>query len=135
MAPEYGATCGFFPVDEITLGYLRLSGRPESTVKLVEAYSKEQGLWREKGHEPVFTDTLHLDMGEVEASLAGPKRPQDRVALQNVASAFNEFIGLQLHPPAPKKAACSARAAAAPRSAPTPPSARSTTSTTARPTA
>ena len=57
MAPEYGATCGFFPVDEITLGYLRLSGRPESTVKLVEAYSKEQGLWREKGHEPVFTDT------------------------------------------------------------------------------
>lgn len=98
MAPEYGATCGFFPVDEITLGYLRLSGRPESTVKLVEAYSKEQGLWREKGHEPVFTDTLHLDMGEVEASLAGPKRPQDRVALQNVASAFNEFLGLQLHP-------------------------------------
>ncbi|MCO3660821.1 aconitate hydratase [Pseudomonas aeruginosa] len=100
MAPEYGATCGFFPVDEITLGYLRLSGRPESTVKLVEAYSKEQGLWREKGHEPVFTDTLHLDMGEVEASLAGPKRPQDRVALQNVASVLSgnrNFEG-RVHP-------------------------------------
>ncbi len=87
MAPEYGATCGFFPVDEITLGYLRLSGRPESTVKLVEAYSKEQGLWRKKGHEPVFTDTLQLDMGEVEASLAGPKRPQDRVALGRTSPA------------------------------------------------
>lgn len=98
MAPEYGATCGFFPVDEITLGYLRLSGRPEQTVKLVEAYSKAQGLWREKGHEPVFTDTLQLDMGDVEASLAGPKRPQDRVALGQVGKAFDDFLGLQLTP-------------------------------------
>ncbi len=84
MAPEYGATCGFFPVDEITLGYLRLSGRPESTVKLVEAYSKEQGLWREKGHEPVFTDTLHLDMGRSRGqpgrteAPAGPRGPAER---------------------------------------------------------
>lgn len=98
MAPEYGATCGFFPVDEITLGYLRLSGRPDDVVKLVEAYSKVQGLWREKGHEPVFTDSLQLDMGEVEASLAGPKRPQDRVALGHVSQAFDDFLGLQIKP-------------------------------------
>ncbi|QRY78388.1 aconitate hydratase AcnA [Pseudomonas sp. PDNC002] len=98
MAPEYGATCGFFPVDEITLGYLRLSGRPDDAVKLVEAYSKAQGLWREKGHEPVFTDSLQLDMGEVEASLAGPKRPQDRVALGHVSQAFDDFLGLQIKP-------------------------------------
>ena len=98
MAPEYGATCGFFPVDEITLGYLRLSGRPEETVKLVEAYSKAQGMWRNAGSEPVFTDSLELDMGSVEASLAGPKRPQDRVALPNVSQAFDDFLGLQLKP-------------------------------------
>ncbi|MEE9101954.1 MULTISPECIES: aconitate hydratase AcnA [Pseudomonas] len=98
MAPEYGATCGFFPVDEITLGYLRLSGRPDDVVKLVEAYCKAQGLWREKGHEPVFTDSLQLDMGDVEASLAGPKRPQDRVALGHVSQAFDDFLGLQIKP-------------------------------------
>ena len=100
MAPEYGATCGFFPVDDITLGYLRLSGRPEATVQLVEAYSKAQGLWREPGAEPVFTDSLSLDMGSVEASLAGPKRPQDRVSLGQVSQAFDDFIGLQLKPTA-----------------------------------
>ncbi|UXY54927.1 aconitate hydratase AcnA [Pseudomonas tohonis] len=100
MAPEYGATCGFFPVDEVTLGYLRLSGRPESTVKLVEAYCKAQGLWRSAGDEPVFTDSLSLDMGTVEASLAGPKRPQDRVPLTQVASTFDDLIALQLKPSA-----------------------------------
>ncbi|MDH1624418.1 aconitate hydratase AcnA [Pseudomonas chengduensis] len=100
MAPEYGATCGFFPVDEITLGYLRLSGRPDATVQLVEAYSKAQGLWREPGAEPVFTDSLSLDMGSVEASLAGPKRPQDRVSLGQVSQAFDDFVGLQLKPSA-----------------------------------
>ncbi|RMT09914.1 Aconitate hydratase [Pseudomonas coronafaciens pv. oryzae] len=98
MAPEYGATCGFFPVDEVTLDYLRLSGRPDETVKLVEAYCKAQGLWRQPGQEPVFTDSLELDMGTVEASLAGPKRPQDRVALPNVAKAFSDFLGLQVKP-------------------------------------
>ncbi|WP_137888012.1 aconitate hydratase AcnA [Pseudomonas sp. 2FE] len=98
MAPEYGATCGFFPVDEITLGYLRLSGRPEQTVALVEAYSKAQGLWRLPGQEPAFTDALELDISTVEASLAGPKRPQDRVSLPHVKQAFDEFIGLQLKP-------------------------------------
>ncbi|WP_296218497.1 aconitate hydratase AcnA, partial [Pseudomonas sp. UBA2684] len=100
MAPEYGATCGFFPVDAITLGYLRLSGRPQQTVKLVEAYCKAQGLWREQGHEPVFSDSLQLDMASVEASLAGPKRPQDRVALPQVKQVFDKFIGLQLKPTA-----------------------------------
>ncbi|MFG0382447.1 aconitate hydratase AcnA [Pseudomonas sp. zbq_18] len=100
MAPEYGATCGFFPVDDITLGYLRLSGRPEDSVQLVEAYCKTQGLWREPGDEPSFSDSLSLDLGEVEASLAGPKRPQDRVALSQVSQAFDDFVGLQLKPSA-----------------------------------
>ncbi|EJM65636.1 aconitate hydratase AcnA, partial [Pseudomonas sp. GM55] len=98
MAPEYGATCGFFPVDEVTLEYLRLSGRPLETVQLVEAYSKAQGLWRLPGQEPLFTDSLALDMGSVEASLAGPKRPQDRVSLPNVAQAFSDFIDQQFKP-------------------------------------
>lgn len=98
MAPEYGATCGFFPVDDVTLDYLRLSGRSTETVKLVEAYSIAQGLWRLAGQEPVFTDSLALDMGSVEASLAGPKRPQDRVSLPNVAQAFTDFLGLQIKP-------------------------------------
>ncbi|GGC64927.1 aconitate hydratase AcnA [Marinobacter halophilus] len=88
MAPEYGATCGFFPVDEQTLTYLRLTGREDAQLELVEAYAKAQGLWREPGQEPIYTDTLALDMGEVEASLAGPKRPQDRVALKNMKASF-----------------------------------------------
>lgn len=98
MAPEYGATCGFFPVDQVTLDYLRLSGRPEATVQLVEAYCKAQGLWRLPGQEPLFSDTLALDMNDVEASLAGPKRPQDRVALGQVRQAFDHFIELQPKP-------------------------------------
>lgn len=98
MAPEYGATCGFFPVDEVTLGYLRLTGRPAQVVARVEAYSKAQGMWREPGHEPVFSDTLHLDMNNVEPSLAGPRRPQDRVPLGEVPTAFDDFLGLQLTP-------------------------------------
>ena len=98
MAPEYGATCGFFPVDEVTLEYLRLSGRPDETVQLVEAYCKEQGLWRLPGQEPVFSDSLELDMHDVVASLAGPKRPQDRVALPEVGKAFDGFMGLQPRP-------------------------------------
>ncbi|MCD5990537.1 aconitate hydratase AcnA [Pseudomonas phytophila] len=98
MAPEYGATCGFFPVDDVTLDYLRLSGRPDETVKLVEAYCKAQGLWRLPGQDPVFTDSLELDMNTVVASLAGPKRPQDRVALPDVAQAFTDFLGLQFKP-------------------------------------
>lgn len=92
MAPEYGATCGFFPVDDETLNYLRLTGREDEQVALVEAYSKAQGLWRETGDEPIFTDTLALDMGEVEASLAGPKRPQDRVALKDMKTTFETLL-------------------------------------------
>ena len=88
MAPEYGATCGFFPVDEQTIKYMRLTGREESQLELIEAYAKAQGLWCEPGHEPIYTDKLELDMGEVEASLAGPKRPQDRVALKNMKASF-----------------------------------------------
>ncbi|MFC3284335.1 aconitate hydratase AcnA [Litchfieldella rifensis] len=92
MAPEYGATCGFFPVDDETLNYLRLTGRSEPQVTLVEAYCKEQGLWREPGAEPIFSDTLHLDMSDVEASLAGPKRPQDRVALSDMKATFEKLM-------------------------------------------
>jgi aconitate hydratase len=89
MAPEYGATCGFFAVDAGTINYLRLSGRDEHRIKLAEEYAKAQGLWREPGMpDPVFTDTLELDLSTVEPSMAGPKRPQDRVALSNAASAF-----------------------------------------------
>ncbi|HTB36592.1 MAG TPA: aconitate hydratase AcnA, partial [Reyranella sp.] len=88
MAPEYGATCGFFPVDEITLAYLRTTNRGQAA-KLVEAYAKKQGLWRsKKSPEPIFTDTLSLDLGDVEPSLAGPKRPQDRVPLSQAAAQF-----------------------------------------------
>jgi aconitate hydratase len=89
MAPEYGATCGFFAVDDVTLNYLRLSGRDEARIALVEAYSKAQGLWRDDATpEPVFTDTLELDLSTVQPSLAGPKRPQDRVLLKDASSAF-----------------------------------------------
>ncbi|MNC08242.1 Aconitate hydratase 1 [compost metagenome] len=97
MAPEYGATCGFFPIDAVTLDYMRLSGRSEEQIALVEAYSKAQGMWRNTGDEPVFTSTLALDMNEVEASLAGPKRPQDRVALGDVPKAFNASNELELN--------------------------------------
>ncbi len=94
MAPEYGATCGFFPVDGETLNYLRLTGRDEHRVKLVEAYAKAQGLWRDdNGPDPVFTDTLELDISTVEPSLAGPKRPQDRVALSNASTDFAKVLG------------------------------------------
>lgn len=98
MAPEYGATCGFFPIDEITLGYLRLTGRQDDRIALVEAYCKEQGLWRNTGDEPVFTDTLALDMNTVEASVAGPKRPQDRVVLPDIPKTFSALMELDLKP-------------------------------------
>jgi aconitate hydratase len=89
MAPEYGATCGFFPVTRATIDYLAATGRDPERVALVEAYAKAQGLWVEPGMEhPVFTDTLELDLSTVQSSLAGPKRPQDRVLLNDAASAF-----------------------------------------------
>ncbi len=90
MAPEYGATCGFFPVDDKTLDYMRLTGRPDEVIALVEAYSKAQGMWRDASSpDPVFTDTLELDMSTVVPSLAGPKRPQDKVSLDAVDEVFN----------------------------------------------
>ena len=90
MAPEYGATCGFFGIDEKTLDYMRLTGRDEGQIALTEAYSKAQGLWRfADAPDPVFTDTLELDMGSVVPSLAGPKRPQDKVILTEVDDVFN----------------------------------------------
>ncbi|WP_033920265.1 aconitate hydratase AcnA [Sphingomonas sp. 37zxx] len=93
MAPEYGATCGFFPIDDKTLDYMRLTGRDDATVALVEAYAKAQGMWRlDDVADPIFTDTLELDMASVEPSLAGPKRPQDRVSLGHVDDTFNSDL-------------------------------------------
>jgi aconitate hydratase len=89
MGPEYGATCGFFPIDKETLNYMNTTGRAEDRLALVEAYSRAQGMWREKGSEdPVFTDILELDMGDVVPSMAGPKRPEGRIALENIGSGF-----------------------------------------------
>ena len=93
MAPEYGATCGFFPVDAETIRYLQLSGRDADTIALVEAYSKAQGMWYDASSEdPVFTSTLSLDLTTVEPSLAGPKRPQDKVTLQTLPLQFDAFL-------------------------------------------
>ncbi|MGN6850476.1 MAG: aconitate hydratase AcnA [Sphingomicrobium sp.] len=93
MAPEYGATCGFFPVDQRTIDYLKLTGRDDHQIALVEAYARIQGLWRDASTpEPLFTDTLELDMGSIEPSLAGPKRPQDRVLLSEVDEKFNQDL-------------------------------------------
>ena len=89
MAPEYGATCGFFGIDDKTLDYMRLTGRSEETIALVEAYAKQQGMWFTPENEPVFTSTLSLDMATVVPSLAGPKRPQDKVILPEVDELFN----------------------------------------------
>ncbi len=89
MGPEYGATCGFFPVDKETLKYMNMTGRDEHRLELVEAYCRAQGMWREAGSaDPVFTDVLELDMGEVVPSMAGPKRPEGRIPLENIGSGF-----------------------------------------------
>jgi aconitate hydratase len=90
MAPEYGATCGIFPIDDETLSYLRFTGRDPHRIKLVEAYAKEQGLWR--GKDPEFTDTVTLNLRDVEPSLAGPKRPQDKILLKNVAVSSQSLL-------------------------------------------
>jgi aconitate hydratase len=92
MSPEYGATCGFFPVDDETLRYLRLTGRPDDRVALVEAYCKENALWHEPGHEPEYSEVLELDLSTVEPSLAGPRRPQDRVPLREAKGSFLESL-------------------------------------------
>ena len=95
MAPEYGATCGFFPVDAQTIRYLQLTGRDEETIALVEAYTRAQGMWRDEHYPtPDFSATLHLDMSTVEPNVAGPKRPQDRVPVRELRSAIDQFIEL-----------------------------------------
>jgi aconitate hydratase len=88
MSPEYGATCGFFPVDDVTLQYLRLTGRDEQRTALVEAYCKENLLWHDPEHEPTYSQIVELDLGDVEPSLAGPRRPQDRVPLTDAKRSF-----------------------------------------------
>ncbi len=96
MAPEYGATCGFFPIDSETINYLKLTNRDPDTVALVEAYAKAQGMFRDENSiDPVYTDTLELDLATVVPSLAGPKRPQDRVAMSGMKEAFDEALELQ----------------------------------------
>ena len=88
MSPEYGATCGFFPVDELTLDYLRLTGRSPERIALVEAYCKENMLWHDPSDEPTYSQVVELDLSTVEPSLAGPRRPQDRVPLTHAKTAF-----------------------------------------------
>ena len=119
MAPEYGATCGFFPFDDKTLDYMRLTGRSDEQVALTEAYAKEQGFWLDAAVDPVFTDTLTLDMSTVEPSLAGPKRPQDKVLLAQVDEEFRTNFTSRIWPGStgcgsaarstPTMTACSAR--------------------------
>jgi len=101
MAPEYGATCGFFPVDQITLDYLHLTGRDTDRIALVKAYWQAQGMWRDTNTpDPLFTEMLELDLSTVQPSIAGPKRPQDRVLLKDAASAFNADLTKGLGVPA-----------------------------------
>ncbi|MCC5999609.1 MAG: aconitate hydratase AcnA [Pararhodobacter sp.] len=102
MAPEYGATCGFFPIDGETLRYLRQTGRDEDRIALVEAYARENGFWRGDDYAPVYTSTLELDLGDVVPAISGPKRPQDHVALDAAAQTFKDYIkGLRKAPAAP----------------------------------
>ena len=103
MAPEYGATCGIFPIDQETVDYLRLSGRDRDAIELVESYAKTQGMWRYKENEPVFTATLELDMGTIEPALAGPKRPQDRVLMRDMKTVFDEGLELTGRTPAAQR--------------------------------
>jgi aconitate hydratase len=92
MAPEYGATCGFFPIDGETLRYLRQTGRDEGRVALVEAYAREQGMWRGPDYDPIYTSTLHLDMAEIVPAISGPKRPQDYTPLTQAAQGFYKVV-------------------------------------------
>jgi aconitate hydratase len=103
MAPEYGATCGFFPVDNETLRYLRVSGRDEDRIALVEAYAKANGFWRGADYDPTYTDTLHLDMSTVEPAISGPKRPQDRILLSEAAPTFARHMDAEFKRPQGKQ--------------------------------
>ncbi|MDG1373456.1 MAG: aconitate hydratase AcnA [Paracoccaceae bacterium] len=103
MAPEYGATCGFFPIDGETLRYMRTTGRDEDRIALVEAYAKENGFWRGDDYDPVYTDTLSLDMGTIVPAISGPKRPQDYVALTDAKTAFSKEMGMNFKRPMGKE--------------------------------
>src|SRR5690606_16713327 len=92
MSPEFGSTAAMFPIDEVTTDYLRLTGRDEQAIALVEAYSKEQGLWHDPSTEPVFSEYMELDLGTVVPAIAGPKRPQDRILLSDAKSQFEKDI-------------------------------------------
>ncbi len=105
MAPEYGATCGFFPIDGETLRYLRNTGRDEDRIALVEAYAKENGFWRDENYAPIYTDTLSLDMGTIVPAISGPKRPQDYVALTNAKAAFTKEMAETFKRPMGKEVA------------------------------
>jgi len=105
MAPEYGATCGFFPIDNETLRYLRVSGRSQDRIALVEAYAKQNGLWRDADYAPIYTDTLHLDMRTIVPAISGPKRPQDYVALTDAKSAFTKEMQTTFKRPMDKEIA------------------------------
>ncbi|MEM1374650.1 MAG: aconitate hydratase AcnA [Pseudomonadota bacterium] len=100
MAPEYGATCGFFPIDGETLRYLRTTGRDEDRIALVEAYAKENGFWRDADYAPIYTDTLHLDMSTIVPAISGPKRPQDFIALDEAAKTFHAYVSGERGAPA-----------------------------------
>lgn len=105
MAPEYGATCGFFPIDGETIRYLKLTARDDARIELIEAYAKEQGLWRDSNTpDPVYTDTLELDISTVEPAIAGPKRPQDRIALAASAKGFKDTLKTLANVDAPREA-------------------------------
>jgi aconitate hydratase len=92
MSPEYGSTCAIFPIDDETLDYLRLTGRPEHQIKLVEAYAKEQGLWHRPDHVPDYSEIIELDLTTIVPSIAGPKRPQNRIPLGAVSRAVRGLL-------------------------------------------
>ena len=92
MSPEYGATCAIFPIDQVTLDYLRLTGRGEHQIRVVEAYAKQQGMWHDPGHEPVYSQTLEFDLGTLQPSIAGPKRPHDRIPLRIAPHAVSALL-------------------------------------------
>jgi len=105
MAPEYGGTCGFFPVDDETLRYMRTTGRDESRIALVEAYAKAQGMWRGPDYDPIYSSTLELDMSTVEPAISGPKRPQDRILLKDAARTFAGHMDTEFSRPLGKEVA------------------------------
>ena len=101
MSPEYGSTCAIFPIDDVTLSYLRLTDRPEQQIRLVAAYAKDQGLWHDPAHEPTYSQTLDLDLSTVEPSIAGPKRPHDRIPLSRAGQTVGALLARGSAAPSP----------------------------------